>query len=103
MYYTLLSASFGDYLEHHGILGMKWGIRRFQNKNGTLTALGRKHLGIGPKQQPKQVVAVKPPEDYKPSDEPMDLNSLSYGENERLIKSGRDFILEHGHEFVSPS
>ena len=27
---------------HHGILGMKWGIRRFQNKDGSLTAAGRK-------------------------------------------------------------
>lgn len=33
-----------DYLEHHGILGQKWGIRRYQNPNGTLTAEGIKHL-----------------------------------------------------------
>lgn len=30
------------YLEHHGIKGMRWGIRRFQNKDGSLTPAGRK-------------------------------------------------------------
>ena len=28
-------------IEHHGIKGQKWGIRRFQNPDGTLTELGR--------------------------------------------------------------
>ena len=31
-----------EYLQHFGILGMHWGIRRFQNKDGTLTEAGRK-------------------------------------------------------------
>lgn len=34
-------------IEHHGILGMKWGIRRYQHPDGTLTALGKKHLDDG--------------------------------------------------------
>lgn len=29
-------------LQHHGILGMKWGVRRYQNRDGSLTQLGKK-------------------------------------------------------------
>ena len=32
-------------IEHHGIKGQKWGVRRYQNPDGTLTPLGRKKLG----------------------------------------------------------
>ena len=31
-----------DYLEHHGIKGQKWGVRRFQNPDGTWTDAGKK-------------------------------------------------------------
>lgn len=30
------------YLAHHGVKGQKWGVRRFQNEDGTLTAAGKR-------------------------------------------------------------
>lgn len=35
-----------DYvLKHHGILGQKWGVRRYQNMDGSLTDAGRRRYG----------------------------------------------------------
>lgn len=35
-----------DYLAHHGTKGMKWGVRRYQNPDGSLTPEGRKRYGV---------------------------------------------------------
>ena len=42
---------FTNQLTHHGILGMRWGIRRYQNPDGTLTAAGRRRLDQDLKKQ----------------------------------------------------
>lgn len=36
-----------NYLSHHGIIGQKWGVRRFQNEDGTLTEAGKDRYLVG--------------------------------------------------------
>lgn len=36
-----------DYLCHHGVKGQKWGVRRYQNYDGSLTAAGKRHYYVG--------------------------------------------------------
>lgn len=35
-------------LKHHGVKGMRWGVRRYQNKDGSLTPAGKKRYGDNP-------------------------------------------------------
>lgn len=48
-----------SYLAHHGTLGQKWGNRRYQNLDGSLTSLGREHYGIGPARGSKEAKREK--------------------------------------------
>ena len=38
--------TYSDELYHHGVKGMKWGIRRYQNEDGSYTKAGRKRYAL---------------------------------------------------------
>lgn len=51
-----------DYLAHHGTKGMKWGVRRYQNSDGTLTIEGKRRYNINTKT--RTVETVDPSDTY---------------------------------------
>ncbi len=44
-----------SFLAHHGILGQRWGVRRYQYEDGTLTEEGRKRYGVEGNRTAKQL------------------------------------------------
>lgn len=67
----------GRYMElyHHGILGQRWGVRRFQNKDGTLTNVGKERKrSIGSYDKPVEDTVL-----YKGTK----LNTVTYWKDDR--------------------
>lgn len=77
-----------DVIEHHGILGMKWGVRRYQNADGTLTESGKKHYS---KEYKKY--ASKATNDYQKSSQKIYVdayNKSAREQNENMAKKDKN-------------
>lgn len=56
---------YGQTLYHHGVKGQKWGLRKYQNEDGSLTAAGREHYGYGQARANMQSAKAKYKADQK--------------------------------------
>jgi len=100
--------SYDSYLAHHGILGMKWGIRRYRNRDGTLTNAGKERYnsdghvnGLSPERKQQlakgaklvgvtAATAITAAYIYKHP-------GVSY----KLIKGGKEFVDAHKGDVIS--
>lgn len=87
------------YLEHHGIKGMKWGVRRYQNKDGSLTAAGKKRArknwsedAIQAKKIKKKSVHSMSNSELQTLNKRMELESKYHQLNPSVVKKGLKFV-----------
>lgn len=75
-------------LYHWGIKGMKWGVRRYQNKDGSLTAAGQKRRSLGQYVHDKRV-AKKRREAAAKARETKAKNAAEKAKREKLLAKGK--------------
>lgn len=100
-------------LYHYGTLGMKWGVRRYQNKDGSLTPAGKKryaklnselnklrpgaskdrqseynkHVGVSDDELKARIVRLKLEDEY---------SQLASKLNPKKVKDGESFVVKAG-------
>lgn len=94
-----------DYLMHYGVKGMKWGVRRYQNSDGSLTAKGQKKLAKNEAYRDKLVKKAQRKADRNMStvkEAEYNIKDLKErGRNSKAYKDykeSKDFWREHDYE-----
>ena len=54
-----------DYIEHHGVKGQRWGVRKYVDENGKLTELGKKKYAEKERNQKAKLESKKSRQEYR--------------------------------------
>lgn len=88
-----------DALIHYGIKGQKWGVRRFQNEDGSLTALGRYRYGLlygqTKSEYRKQEVPKMSKSEYVEKRQPKMSRNITSTENRNKVRAEREYGKGH--------
>lgn len=82
-YYSFDTDSF-RYISHHGIKGQRWGVRRYQNPDGTLTNAGKQHVSETASANTKSSASRRTGTQARPSSKRsagMDLRAINWAVN----------------------
>lgn len=100
-----------DILQHWGIKGMHWGIRRFQNKDGSLTPAGKKRYGDDddgksrkdPPKNPKKMTTVELADAINHLRLEQTYNNLQAELNPKHASKGKQFVSNIWSKTVMPA
>lgn len=84
MQYRLISE---EELQHHGIKGQKWGVRRYQNEDGSLTAKGKQRYGT--KENFEREYPQESKKKMKKAKQEVDVYKDAAGKAQRGMEEGR--------------
>ena len=76
-------------LQHHGIKGQKWGVRRFQKKNGSLTPAGKERYNNDTTESKKKKKAIRVAKAFV---ETYAMDSVTGLVSATLIKNGQEGV-----------